>query len=285
MTRSFREASALAGAAIACVTVSAAEPRPGALPAGSISTSWMSGVRAEICRDHLFDPALATARLPSGYRLLRAEEVAQSDASLAGLLRQQPDARRHAVGSLCFLSAEVFDIDGAAVVGAEPLAAAFWWAAAEGPRHPDMRGKARYVQLGSWYPRGTPHSDPILRTDPMARFVDIGMKQVEPGSWHLSLALPDGTVTASVTAGAKSAPSKGGQPGAMSVPMSGESADHFTVYAHAGHRHRPAQGQWSATGTGVFAKAFAIPGEAAAFATVFQDSWSARSGLYRFAPR
>ncbi|MBK8321514.1 MAG: hypothetical protein IPL06_01965 [Betaproteobacteria bacterium] len=242
-------------------------------------------MRAEICRDHLFDPALAAARLPTGYRLLPAEEVARSDASLAGILRQQPEFRLHAVGSLCFMSIEAFDIDGAPVIGPEPMPVAFWWAATEGPRHPDMRGKASYVQLGSWYPRGATHAGRILRTDPMARFVAIEVRQVAPGNWKLSLALPDETVTASVRAGLQSAPSKGGQPGAMSVPMSGESAAYFTVYSYAGHRQRAAEGRWSATGAGIFAKAFAVPGEASAFATIFQDSWTAQSGLYRFAPR
>jgi len=285
VTASFRQASAWAVAAFTGVVASATESQPAALPADPISASHMSGVRAEICRDHLFDPALATARLPTGYRLIPAEEVAKTDAPLAGLLRRQPDARRHAVGSLCLMAVEAFDIDGTPVIGPEPMPMAFWWAAAEGPRHPDMRGKARHVQLGSWYPRGTSHAGRILRTDPMARFVDITVRQVEPGSWRLSLALPDETVTASVRAGSQSAPSKGGQPGAMSVPMSGESAAYFTVYSHVGHRHRPAEGRWRAAGAGVFAQAFAIPGEASAFATIFQDGWTAQSGLYRFAPR
>lgn len=285
MTALLRQASAVALAAFTGMAASATEPQAGTQAVDPVSTSLTSGVRAEICRDHLFDPALASARLPTGYKLLPAEEVARSDASLAGLLRQQPQARRHAVGSLCFMSIETFEIDGTPVIGPEPMPVAFWWAAAEGPRHPDMRGKARYDQLGSWYPRGAAHSGRILRTDPMARFVDIEVRQVGPGDWRLSLALPDETVTASVRAGSQSAPSKGGQPGAMSVPMSGESAAYFTVYSHEGHRHRPAEGRWSATGSGIFAKAFALPGEASTFPTVFQDSWTAKSGLYRFAPR
>ena len=126
MTASFRQASAWAVAAFTGVVASATESQPAALPAGPISTSHMSGVRAEICRDHLFDPALATARLPTGYRLIPAEEVAKTDAPLAGLLRRQPDARRHAVGSLCLMAVEAFDIDGTpltVLIRSEALAA------------------------------------------------------------------------------------------------------------------------------------------------------------------
>ena len=70
----------------------------------------------------------------------------------------------------------------------------------------------------------------------------------------------------------------------MSVPMSGDSAQYFSVFTYAGHRIRNAKGNWRATGAGTFTAAFAIPNEASAFETLFEEGWTARSGLYRFSP-
>jgi hypothetical protein len=51
----------------------AAEVTYGNLPPGALSTNEVSDVSAEICRDHLFDPKLVPARLPTGYRLIAAQ--------------------------------------------------------------------------------------------------------------------------------------------------------------------------------------------------------------------
>lgn len=263
-------------------TAAASDPRLGTLPPGSASTSFTGGVQAEICRDHLFDPALRPVRLPNGYRLLRAEELAASNPGLAALLRKSPSLGQHASGSLCFMSIREFVVDGTPVLSSRPMAAAFWWAAAQGPRAPEMKGSATYVQVGSWYARGTPHAERIARTDPMARFVEIDVDETGRNKWRLRLALDEETVTAEIQAQAESTPGKGQGPGFMSVPMSGDSAEYFSVFTYAGHRHRKAEGTWRAAGSGPFTQAFSLPEEASAFGTVFQDSWVALSGLYRF---
>jgi hypothetical protein len=253
------------------------------LPDGAISVARMAGVQAEICRDHLFDPARAPAPLPAGHRLRRADDVATRDPALADWLRRHPAAAGMAVGSLCVLSVTGFTVDGVPVADGPPLALAFWWAAAEGPADPVAARAPRWVQLGSWYPAGTGHSPALLRTDPMAQFVDLAVTPTGPDTWRLRLTLPGETVTAEVQVGVPDAPTRSDAPARMVVPMSGPAADRFSVYVYAGHRHRPARGVWRTDGRGVFTDAFALPDEAAAFSTVVQDGWTAVSGLYRFA--
>lgn len=274
-------AAALICAASAC----AADPRFGELPAGAVSTSETHGVVAEICRDHLFDPALARARLPDGYRLVLASEVASRQPALAALLKAEPARRSHALGTLCFLSVGRLVVDDAPVQARYPLPIAFWWASAEGPRHADMRGKATWMQLGSWYSTGTQDRLAVLRTDPMAEFVDIDIDQAEPDRWRLRLVLPGEVITAEVSSTGRRVPSHAAQPGYLSVPMSGSASDRFSVYTYFGHHSRSAQGTWRAAGNGVFSDALSIAGENAVFATTFQEGWTSRSGLYRYSAR
>lgn len=277
---------AIAAAALACTaSACAADPGFGELPAGAISTSETHGVTAEICRDHLFDPALARARLPEGYRLVVASEVASRQPALAGLLQADPALRSHALGTLCVLSIDRLVVDDAPVRARSPLPVAFWWASAVGPRHVDMRGKSTWVQIGSWYSTGTQDRPAVLKTDPMAEFVDIDIDRREPDRWRLRLVLPGEVITAEVSSSGDRVPSRAAQPGYLSVPMSGPAADRFSVYTYHGHHMRAAQGTWRATGGGVFSQAWSIAGEAAVFGTTFQEGWTSRSGLYRYSAR
>jgi hypothetical protein len=262
----------------------AADSTLGELPTGALSTSEIRGVSAEICRDHLFDPALAPIKLPAGYRLRTAEEVAASDPSMATLLEVNPSAKGFAVGSLCLMSFDTFIIDNESFGKPREMDAAFWWAAADGPRHADMRGKQSYVQIGSWYSKNIGHAMQIRRTDPMAQFTDVDVKRLSPDTWHLTLRLPAETIEADIRATSPSRARNSGGPGYMTVPMSGESAQYFSVMTYAGHRIRDVEGDWRATGHGVFTEAFTIPKEATALGTIFEDGWVALAGLYRFAP-
>jgi hypothetical protein len=273
---------ALFAAALSCGVVHGAEPTLETLPVGAISTSETSGVSAEICRDHLFDATSSQLKLPTGYRLRSAGEISLSDPAIAELIRLNPELKSYAFGSLCFMSMATFVVDERPVITSGTMPAAFWWAAAEGPPHADMRGKVRWVQIGSWYSKDSGHQVRIRRTDPMAQFTKIEVKPVSPDAWHLSLVLPSETVEADIRTTSPSTPRKASGPDYMSVPMSGDSAEYFSVYAYAGHRIREANGDWRTTGTGIFTAAFAIPKEASAFATLFQEGWTARSGLYRF---
>lgn len=278
-------AKVTAATALVCAaSAGAVDPRFGELPAGAISTSETQGVAAEICRDHLFDPALAPARLPDGYRLVLASERASLQPALAALLQVEPARRSHALGTLCFLSVGRLVVDDVPVRAAYPLPVAFWWARAVGPRHADMRGKAAWVQLASWYPSGMRDRGAVLRADPTAEFVDIDVDQVEPDRWRMRLVLAAEAVTAEVIALGRREPSRAAQPGYLSVPMSGHSSDLFSVYTYFGHHGRSARGRWRASGSGVFSDALSIAGEAAVFGTVFQEGWTSRSGLYRCCP-
>jgi hypothetical protein len=256
----------------------------GTLPAGAISTNVTRDVAAEICRDHLFDPALAAVRLPEGYRLVLAEAAARSDPGVAQLLKRDGRFARHALGSLCAMSVGEFAVDGVRVHPPGPMPAAFWWARAEGPRDPRMRGKVEWVQLASWYSKESNDRARILATDPMAQFVDLEVTSSQPDTWRIRLALPTEVVTAEVRSRGPRQRRSAPEPGFMSVPFAGVGAGSFWVITYFGHHHRPAQGQWASQGVGVFRDAFQVPGESAIFGTVLQDGWAALSGLYAPAP-
>jgi hypothetical protein len=252
----------------------------GELPSGALSTNEVTEVAAEICRDHLFDPERAGARLPSGYRMVRAAETAQGDPAIAGLIKGKPELDGHAVGSLCFVSAGRFVVDGVRVNPDAPTPMAFWWVRAAGPRDPRMLGKVEWVQLASWYSQTITQRDRVLVSDPMAQFVDLAVTQAEPGYWRMRMVLADEVVEAEVRASGVRKPRSAPQPGFMSVPFAGPHADSFWVITYFGHHHQTASGEWRAEGTGVFSQATGISSDAAAFETYFQDGWSALSGVY-----
>lgn len=256
----------------------------GELPAGAASTNVVRDVGAEICRDHLFDPSRVDAKLPEGYRFILASEYAREDSGVAELLRRQPKYSAYGVGSLCFMSVGSFEADSLRMHSAEPTPMAFWWARAEGPRDPRMKGKVEWVQLASWYSRDITLRSQVQATDPTARFVDIQVNPVEPRLWRMRLVLPDESIEAEVRGDGERKKRKAPEPGFMSVPFAGQAAGSFWVITYFGHHHQGAEGRWRARGHGVFQDSFRIPGEAAVFRTAFQDGWSALSGLYRSEP-
>lgn len=261
-------------------------PTYGALAPGALSLSEQSQVKAEICRDHLVAPSDANARLPAGYRLFRAHELAKDDPKLAALIASMPAFGDHVMGSLCFMLVGRFEIDGArAIPESEPSPMAFWWARAErtGQADPRMQGKSEWVQLASWYAdKGTDRAL-IRRTDPMAEFVPITVAETKPGVWRARLEHAGEAVEAAVEVSGEPRKRKSREPGFMTVPSSGEHARYFTVFSYFGHHHQEANGTWTASGGGVFTNAFRIPGEAAAFGTYFQSRWQARAALYEIA--
>lgn len=272
---------ALAMLILAVGTVAgAAEVSFGPLPAGAISTNVVSEVSAEICRDHLFDPSLVRTRLPEGYRLILAAEYSREDPAVAELLQRHPQYKPHAVGSLCFMSVGSFVVDGVRINSTNPTPMAFWWARATGPRDPRMQGKTEWLQLASWYSKDITQRERVLATDPMAQFVDLGMTRTGTNDWRLRLILPQESIEAVVHGDGIRRRRKAAEPGFMSVPLAGAHAGSFWVFTYFGHHHQSAQGKWRAQGTGVFHDALQIPGESKAFNTLFQDGWSALSGLY-----
>jgi hypothetical protein len=270
----------------------AADPRApvtyGALPDGASSTAEATAIGAEICRDLLLDPAQIRQKLPTGYRLLTAREIAPEDPGVSRLLDNANPATGstrladYFVGSLCFLSVGSAIVDGVRVHGPGPTPQAFLWARADGPRDPRMLGKVQWVQLASWYTRDVLDRTRILASDPTAEFVEIQMDLSGPNRWSMQLTLPTERVTADVTGSGKRTPRKAPQPGFMSVALSGASADRFQVFTYFGHHHQESHGAWRAEGTGLFSSALALPGEQAALGTYMQDGWQARFGLYTF---
>jgi hypothetical protein len=265
----------------ACVSASAAETSFGTLPPGMLSVSEMSDVPAEICRDHIFDPSTVSGRLPPGYRLVSAEECAKEDPAVADFVKINPGYARYAVGSLCFVSAGTFIVDGVRIHSPGLAPIAFWWARAEGPRDSRMQGKAQWLQLASWYSRDIKERAQVLATDPMAQFTDIRITEVEPRVWHLRLVLTDEVIEGEVRCSGELTKRRPSEEKFMSVPFSGDSAEFFWVFSYFGHHHQPANGKWQSKGSGVFSAAFQIPDEAGTFGTAFQKGWSALSGLYK----
>lgn len=264
----------------------AAAPDYGKLGPGALSETEMSGVQCELCREHLFDPAKAPTRLPSGYRLVSAGEYAKGDSAVAALVARDPRLASYAVGSLCFMLADTFRVDGVLAHAGGPTPMAFWWAHAEPTPEvvadSRIQGRTEWLQLRSWYStRGTDRVR-IRTTDPMAEFVDLRVRRLGPNQWRLRLPLDGEVVHAHVRGTGERRKRNTTGPGFMTVPFTGEHADRFTVFTYFGHHHQPASGEWSGKGHGVFTSAFGLPGEASAFATFYQDGWQARSGLYRF---
>lgn len=272
----------IALAALTCCTAHAVDPRFGELPANPVSTSETRGVIAEICREHVFEPAAAQLTLPKGYRFVLVAEAAPTNPQLAMLLRSRPDHGQYAIGSLCFLAFDTMRVNEASVHSGSYLPTAFWWASVIGPRHADMRGKTDWVQIGSWYSAKAQNRAEIRQADPMAEFVDVEMNQFETDAWRVRLVLPAEVVSAEVRVSGPRKLSKAAQPGYMTVAMSSASANYFSVFTYFGHQHRSAVGIWRATGRGLFSRAFSSQDDSPAFGTVFQEGWSSRSGLYRF---
>ena len=246
----------------------------------------MKGVRAEICRDHFFDPSFAKVRLPPGYQLVSADRLAKQDKAVASLLEREPKYKSYLGGSLCFMSVDHFIVDGASATPKDSIPMAFWWARAEVDpgiaRDARMQGKTEWLQLASWYPRSGDQAR-ILAADPMAQFVDLTVNQIAANQWEMKLVLSKEVVTAKVSGSGQRMKRNAPQPGFMTVPFTGDSAAFFTVFTYFGHHHQSAEGEWHATGSGVFSNALEIPGEARVFETLFQDGWQALSGLYKFA--
>lgn len=264
----------------------AADSRYGELKPGAVSQAEQSGVQCELCRDHLFDPATVSARLPDGYRFILASEYAKDDSAVAALVAKDARYASYAVGSLCFILADTFVVDGVRAHGDGPTPMAFWWTHAEPvpgtSPDPRMQGKLEWLQLGSWYSNKRTDRARILATDPMAEFVDVRVQRRGPNAWRVRLPLATEVVQAEVRGNGERKKRKATGPGFMTVPFTGTSADRFTVFTYFGHHHQAASGTWQARGRGVFTAAFGLPGEASAFGTFYQDGWQARSGLYRF---
>ena len=263
----------------------AADTEFGELARNAISVSEQTEVPAEICRDHLLDPSGVKVRLSAGYRLTMASEIAGKNQKLASLIERDARYSTYAIGSLCFMSAGSFVVDGTRAHAPGPMPMAFWWVRVmplQGTRpDPSMKGRVDWLQLASWYSREGNDRARITATDPMAQFVELVVDRVQEDKWRMHMALASGVIDVIVRVSGPRIKRNAPQPGFMTVLFSGDNADYFTVFTYFGHHHRGAEGTWRASGTGAIADALKIPGEAETFDTFFQDGWQARSGLYR----
>lgn len=257
----------------------------GELARTAISVSELTEVEAEICREHLLDPSGVKVRLPAGYRLTMASELARKNQKLASLIARDARYSSYAIGSLCFMSTGSFVVEGVRAHSPGPTPMAFWWVRVMSTKgtetDPRMKGKRDWLQLASWYSHEGTDRARITATDPMAQFVELVVNRVHNDNWRMRMALASGVIDVEVRVSGPRIKRKAPQPGFMSVLFSGGSADYFTVFTYFGHHHRNAEGTWLATGSGAIADALKISGDAETFDTLFQDGWQARSGLYK----
>lgn len=262
-----------------------ADPRFGELPPGAASTSEMSGVACEICLDHLVEAAALPGRMPRGFRAITLAEAAEGDSVMQARLAQHPELAPLVIGSLCFLVADTFLVDGADALRGRRTPMAFWWVQASvadsGALDRRVRGSASYVQLASWYPRRGIDRERIRTTDPMAQFAEIRAERSGPYEWRLLLETPGGRITGHVRGDGVRVARRATGPGFMTVPCSGEEADAFTVYTYSGHHHQGATAEWQAHGPGALARGIERSLREFPMDTFYQDAWRARSGLYR----
>jgi hypothetical protein len=244
----------------------------------------MSDVHGEICLDYLFNGASLKVRLPVGYRLISAADLAKEDSRIRPLIQRDRAYASYALGTLCFISFDTFLVGGVSAHPKGATAAAFWWVRTEGPpverRDSRMRGDTDYVQLAMWFAQEGNDPARIVKGEPMAQFVDLAVRQIQPTRWQLRLVLPTETVEAEVRLEGKRTTMNRPTPGYVTLPHSDDYADYFTVFTFFGHHHQPAKGQWRAHGTGVFSDVLAKSGESLTLGTVFEDGWQARYGLY-----
>jgi hypothetical protein len=270
-------AAVLAAALSGCAAVTY-----GDLPPDAISYSEIGDVAAEICGDYLLDLSLVTSRLPARYRLMGASEVAVQDSVVATLVAQHPEHAARAVGTLCFVSAKVWTVDGVPVYPSGNVRMAFWWARVTGPSDENMRGPVEWLQLASWYSNDITEKSRILAYDPMAQFTDVEVSSVAPMVWRLRLRLPTETISAEVRTSGPRIKRDAPEPGFVSLPLSGDSAAYFSVFTYYGHHRRNAEGQWHAEGSGTFSDGVRLSAKDSVFGSLFQDGWQTRAGLYRF---
>ena len=170
----------------------------GELPGTPLSRTITSGVRAEICQQHLIPPNVRTRSLPAGYRLQTVADRAATSSHFRDLLLERPEYATHGFGSLCFLEAESLVVNGTPVRASGLLVSAFWWATVvptdRAPAaDPRVRGTIKYAQLASWYAAGADRAL-ITASDPMAEYAAVEVNTLGHRHWRVALSLSDGKV-------------------------------------------------------------------------------------------
>lgn len=258
----------------------------GELPDTPLSRTITSGVRAEICQQHLIPASVRTRSLPAGYRLQTVVDRAATSKHFQNLLLQRPEYAPHGFGSLCFLEAESLVVNGKPVRPSGLLRSAFWWAAivpTDGapPGDSRVRGTIRYAQLASWYATGVDRAL-VTASDPMAEYANVEVINLGHRHWRVALSLPDGKVEGEIRGGGdRTKLHTGSEARFMSVVSTGDYAKYFTVYSYYGHYGESAFGEWSSSGEAPVALAAKLTGATLWLPTEIQDSWQALSGVYQ----
>lgn len=258
----------------------------GELPDTPLSRTITSGVRAEICQQHLIPAGVQTRPLPAGYRLQTVADRAATSKHFRELLRERPEYATHGFGSLCFLEAQSLVVNGKPVRPSGFLVSAFWWTAVvptdrAPPGDPRVRGTIRYAQLASWYAGGVDRAL-VAASDPMAEYATVEMTSLGHRHWRVTLSLPDGKVDGEIRGnGDRKKLHTGSEARFMTVASTGAYAKYFTVYSYHGHYGESASGEWSSSGEAPVALAARQTGATLGLDTEIQDSWQSLSGVYR----
>jgi hypothetical protein len=262
-------------------------PEFGQLPDTPLSQTITSGVRAEICQQHLIAANVRTRSLPAGFRLLTVADRASTSKQFRDLLLERPEYATYGFGSLCFLEAESVVVNGMPVRASGLLLSAFWWAAvvptdSAPPRDPRVRGTTRHAQLASWYAAEVIDRALITASDPMAEYAPVEITSLGHRHWRVALSLPNGKVEGEIRGkGDRTKMYPGSEVRFMTVASTGEHAKYFTVYSYYGHYGESASGEWSSLGEAPVALAAKHTGAALGLNTEVQDSWRSLSGVYQ----
>jgi hypothetical protein len=251
----------------------------GELPPGYSSRQDIGGVRVEIVLILLVDSAVAAAHVPTGLTLLTLQQIAINDTATARFLASRPHLTAAVPSVLLFSAVDSLTIDDRA-----PMAntAAAWWLQARSIQHIDERARGRnWVEVAFWTP--DPTFVRLLRPYwPRVREAPVTITRVD-GDWWLALSLPDGTIRGRCTPTGPRLPADYPLPDYSTVWSAGSEPTAFTIYTGFGHHTRDCIDEWTAEGTNSLVGAVnaTLKDPPPWMATVMEDGWRARAGVYR----
>jgi hypothetical protein len=103
------------------------------------------------------------------------------------------------------------------------------------------------------------------------------------GSWRLALSLPDGAIHGRCTPTGPRIPQDYPLPDYTTVWSAGSEPTAFTIYTGYGHHTQHCTAEWTAVGTNLLVDVLnaTLSDPPPWMATVVEDGWRARAGLYR----
>ena len=257
----------------------------GTLPAGSLGTTELAGVRGEIALFLLVDSALVAGRIPPEVEVPRLRRLAATDSTAADYLAAHPDRGSWVWTMLAFASLDSVSEDKR--VPHPPVNDAFWWMWSRPVPELDARalGTDWAIEL-AWWVDDPERARYLQGLGSSVQHGRVLVEQADDGLWRLGLEGAGLRVRATCRLEGERAPDAYPLPAYTTVWEGGADLDFFTVFTYAGHHSQPCSADWSSDGQHPLARALraVTPEEMAEFpgsAPVVQDGWRARAAFYR----